>query len=562
MARRKKNDDSALLIGLAIVIGAPIAFFVWLYDQIGLGGILGIAGLIASTVGFGLALKYLKSSKDAAKQIEDGERKLAEEVRRGVETQRHLHNAEARIAELAKYQSIIDVEYTAAQLRRVAEQEAQQLRDSTRDETRLAREKADALVQKALQDAETLVGNAQAEAQKIAGSAYDALNRAAQLEETAKAMKNIIEGYGDNYLVPTHSLLDDLALEFGHTDAGSKLKTARDHSKLLVKNGVAAQCDYAEATRRDTAIRFVTDAFNGKVEAILSRVKHDNAGTLEQEIKDAYHLVNHNGEAFRNARISPAYLASRLDELKWAAVAQELKLREREEQRAIKERIREEERARREYERAIREAAKEEETLKKAMEIARRQLQDASDTKKAEYEAKLADLSARLAEAEEKNQRALSMAQQTRAGHVYIISNIGSFGEDVFKIGMTRRLEPLDRVKELGDASVPFEFDVHAMVYSDDAPALENELHRCFNAQRVNKVNYRKEFFRLPVTAIRDELLQLGLDARFTLLAEAREYRESQVVDQLPDFQKARLLEELIEQENHAQAEAEEEQEA
>ncbi|MCG9076224.1 DUF4041 domain-containing protein [Laribacter hongkongensis] len=547
MARRKKNDGSALAIGLAIVIGAPIAFFIWLHDQIGTGGILGIAGLIASTVGFGLAFKYLMASSAVAAQAEELERKLADEERRAGEIRQNLQSANSRIDELAKYQSIIDVE-----------QEVQQLRSSTREETRAAREKAETMIQKALHDAETIISNARAEAQKIAGDAYEAMNKAAQLEETAKAMKNIIDGYGDSYLIPTHSLLDDLAVEFGHTEAGSKLKTARDHSKLLVKNGVAAQCEYSEANRRDTAIRFVTDAFNGKVESILSRVKHDNVGTLEQEIKDAYHLVNHNGEAFRSARISPAYLASRLDELKWAAVAQELKLREREEQRAIKERIREEERARREYERAIREAAKEEETLKKAMEIARRQLQDASDAKKAEYESKLADLSARLAEAEEKNQRALSMAQQTRAGHVYIISNIGSFGDDVFKIGMTRRLEPLDRVKELGDASVPFSFDVHAMIYSDDAPALENALHRCFNAQRVNKINYRKEFFKLPVAAIREELQRLGLDARFTLLAEAKEYRESLAVDQLPDFQKARLLDDLIEHESHTQDEEEE----
>ncbi|MCG9013900.1 DUF4041 domain-containing protein, partial [Laribacter hongkongensis] len=289
MARRKKNDGSALAIGLAIVIGAPIAFFIWLHDQIGTGGILGIAGLIASTVGFGLAFKYLMASSAVAAQAEELERKIADEERRAGEIRQNLQSANSRIDELAKYQSIIDVE-----------QEVQQLRSSTCEETRAAREKAETMIQKALHDAETIISNARAEAQKIAGDAYEAMNKAAQLEETAKAMKNIIDGYGDSYLIPTHSLLDDLAVEFGHTEAGSKLKTARDHSKLLVKNGVAAQCEYSEANRRDTAIRFVTDAFNGKVESILSRVKHDNVGTLEQEIKDAYHLVNHNGEAFRS----------------------------------------------------------------------------------------------------------------------------------------------------------------------------------------------------------------------------------------------------------------------
>ena len=87
-------------------------------------------------------------------------------------------------------------------------------------------------------------------------------------------------------------------------------------------------------------------------------------------------------------------------------------------------------------------------------------------------------------EAQEKKERALSMAQQTKRGHVYVISNIGSFGENVYKIGMTRRLEPTDRVKELGDASVPFQFDIHAMIYSDEAPTLENEVGFAWSVAR------------------------------------------------------------------------------
>jgi hypothetical protein len=104
---------------------------------------------------------------------------------------------------------------------------------------------------------------------------------------------------------------------------------------------------------------------------------------------------------------------------------------------------------------------------------------------------------------------------------------IRSFGDDVLKIGMTRRLEPFDRIKELGDASVPFEFDVHAMIRSDDAPKLERELHAQFDEHRLNKVNYRKEFFRVSLQAIRDFVAARQLEATFTLAAEAREYRES-----------------------------------
>lgn len=119
------------------------------------------------------------------------------------------------------------------------------------------------------------------------------------------------------------------------------------------------------------------------------------------------------------------------------------------------------------------------------------------------------------------------MAQQTRTGNVYIISNIGSFGEDVYKIGMTRRLDPLDRVRELGDASVPFEFDVHAMIYAEDAPALEKQLHKKFLKSQLNKINPRKEFFKLNIHDVRNYIDSIGIACKWTLAAEAKQYRET-----------------------------------
>ena len=140
------------------------------------------------------------------------------------------------------------------------------------------------------------------------------------------------------------------------------------------------------------------------------------------------------------------------------------------------------------------------------------------------------ELEKSLEEAHSKNERAKSMAQQTRSGHVYIISNIGSFGEDVYKIGMTRRLEPLDRVKELGDASVPFTFDVHAMIYSEDAPTLEKVLHDKFAGKRVNMVNHRKEFFGVPIDDIEKEVLKIDSSAEFVKTIEAQEYTETKAI--------------------------------
>lgn len=140
---------------------------------------------------------------------------------------------------------------------------------------------------------------------------------------------------------------------------------------------------------------------------------------------------------------------------------------------------------------------------------------------------KLVELEAKLQEAHAKSQRAKSLAQLTKAGYVYVLSNVGSFGDGVFKIGMTRRLDPMDRVKELGDASVPFPFDVHAMVYSENAPALENALHQHFADQSVNLVNMRKEFFRVDLKDVEPYATQRGFAISFTKLAEAREYRET-----------------------------------
>ena len=129
----------------------------------------------------------------------------------------------------------------------------------------------------------------------------------------------------------------------------------------------------------------------------------------------------------------------------------------------------------------------------------------------------------------------------TRSGHVYIISNVGSLGEHVYKIGMTRRLDPMDRVRELGDASVPFAFDVHAIIYSEDAPALENKLHKLFDGRRVNLINHRKEFFRVTIDEVAQAVRENHGEIDITLAAEAADYRKTLAM--LRDGQKAPSVE-------------------
>lgn len=433
---------------------------------------------------------------------------------------------------LRPYHAIVDARAEADRIALEARREADRLVVEARARRDEAVEAAAATKSRASAEAARIVEEAHRKAEETAGAALIAVRDAKRLEQTAQAMKNVIEGYGDRYVMPTVGLLDELAEELGSAEAGQRLKAAREATRAMIKRGAAATCDYVEANRRTTAIEFVLDAFNGKVDTILADVKDDNFGTLERKIRDAFTLVNHNGRAFRDARIHQEYLDARLQELRWAVVANELKAKEREEQRALKEQIREEERARREIEKALKDTEKEQELLRKAMEKARRDVEKSSDAERAKLEEKLRELSERLRVAEEKNQRAMSMAQQTKRGNVYVISNIGSFGEEVYKIGMTRRLVPEERVKELGDASVPFEFDIHAMIPTSDAPALEHALHLRFARNQVNKVNPRKEFFRVPIQDIRAEIEKMGIPASWTLTAAARELRETRAIEQ------------------------------
>jgi len=446
-----------------------------------------------------------------------------------------LLNAEAEIK-----RTLADAMTEATALRKEAQTLLEKSRTAAAEERSKAiqrakeiREQADALLNHATRDAGRLVEEANKRAEKIGGDAYVALRDKQTLEQAVQALWNTVEGYGDRYVIPTRSLLDELAADYGHTEAGEALRAAREQTRRMVEQKQAATCNYEEADRRERANRFVVDAFNGRVDAILTRIKHDNFGTLEQEVRDAFSLVNLNGLAFRDARILPAYLDARLAELKRAAVVQELKRREREEQQRIREQMREEEKVRREQERAIKDAQDKEEAIKAALEKARQEAEHANAQERAKFDAQIAELSQRLTEAEAVKAREISMAQLTRAGNVYIISNIGSFGEEVFKIGMTRRREPMDRIWELGDASVPFEFDVHAMIYSEDAPALERMLHNEFDDLRINKVNYRKEFFRLPLERIKSLVVAKGLNAAFTLVADAHEYRETQALEKM-----------------------------
>jgi hypothetical protein len=387
-----------------------------------------------------------------------------------------------------------------------------------------------------------IIGAAETGAKDIAGEAWAVRNRVRDLREAEAAIRNTIDGYGTRYLVPSYSLMDDAAAELVGTDPATKFRNARQRSKDMVESGEAVDVPNAADERVRTGGRFLLDAFNGKADSIVNAARREDFGTLRQRMLDAFGLVNMHGETMQSGRVSRQYMDSRLEEVRWACVLQEARSQSKEQQRQMRERMREDALANKERERMEREA---EEAARRKQEL-EAQLQAQRDAFEAEkstltaeaqdrYLSKVAEMQAALEEARQAAIRKQSLAQQTRAGHVYIIANVGAFGEDVFKIGMTRRGDDhwRDRIDELSDASVPFDFNIYAVIKSDDAPAMERRLHWHFAMWQVNKKNHRKEFFRIPLDKLRGDLARLGIDAEWSLESdlEPLEYLESREIE-------------------------------
>ena len=314
-----------------------------------------------------------------------------------------------------------------------------------------------------------------------------------------------------------------------------ELERVYEQLKEMIRNKQATISKYkiqwnGSVTKGQSMVRQYTKlmlrAFNGEADSAILKVRWNNAIIMHERIEKAFEAVNKLGE-MAYLSISDTYKELKIKELELTHEYEEKLNQEKEEQRKIREQMREEEKVRREIEEAKRDAEDEEARYQKALEKAKKDVEKAKGEELDELNRKIVELTEKLNEATALKERAISRAQMTKSGHVYVISNIGSFGENVFKIGMTRRLEPLDRVDELGDASVPFDFDVHAMIYSENAPALENELQAKFEDRRVNLVNPRREFFATAIDEIEKTVKDKGLNVQFSKLAEARQYRET-----------------------------------
>lgn len=317
-----------------------------------------------------------------------------------------------------------------------------------------------------------------------------------------------------------------------------RLDEIEHRQKEIIKENRAATCSTewtvdgskSEGKKQtNQLLKLMLRAFNAECDAAIAKVKFSNIKVMEARITKAFEAINGLAER-QHCALTTEYLNARMEELYLSFEYEEKVQAEKEEQRRIKEQIREEEKALREIEKAKQQAEDEERRYEAALAKARDEAHAAAGAVQEKLNAQIAALEQKLTEAQANKERAISRAQLVRSGHVYIISNVGSFGEHVFKIGMTRRLEPMDRVKELGDASVPFEFDVHAIIYSEDAPALENELHKAFTMRRVNRINERKEFFRVSIEEIAELVQKQCGEIQFTRLALAEEFRKTQAL--------------------------------
>ena len=312
-----------------------------------------------------------------------------------------------------------------------------------------------------------------------------------------------------NYVHPAESSLE----------LSGRLSEVRSQIKEMIRGKVAirAREGFTFNNSASQGRKFVADmskmmlrAYNAEVENCVLTVKAGNGEAARKRLERTRDQVERLGSLI-NLRIDGRYHALRLEELDLSLRFQNAKKAEKEAEREEKVRLREERKAQQELAQRRAKLDKEREHYQHVLQS----LVDQGRTDEAdEIRCQLEGLDIRAA--------------NIRAGYVYVISNIGAFGDRMVKIGMTRRLDPMDRVRELGDASVPFGFDVHALFFSDDAVTVEADLHRRFADKRVNRVNTRREFFHASPAEVRDVLSEVaGNLLEFTEEPEAEQYRLS-----------------------------------
>ena len=314
------------------------------------------------------------------------------------------------------------------------------------------------------------------------------------------------------------------------------LDTLRMKQKTLVKSGEAAEIitpmtlDGSAAkgkTMQNQLRKAAVRGFNGEADALLVKVTVVNADKKVQALRKTFDQLNKMYEK-NLIRLTHDYLDLKVEELRLAAEYELQKQEEKEILREQRAKEREDKKLQAEIAAKRKQLNKDRKHFIQMIENVEKLLSTATDDEIEKLKLQLSEYQNKLSELDEIEEDIDYREGHATAGYVYIISNIGAFGEDVYKIGVTRRLEPMDRIRELGSASVPFTFDVHALIFSEEAFALETELHNKFDKYKVNKLNNRKEYFKVPFAEIKkvlDEHKELAIE--LTEQAEAFEYRQS-----------------------------------
>lgn len=385
-------------------------------------------------------------------------------------------------------------------------------------------------------DIEKYIQNEQKTLDIIRQSCKDAQNELSEVNREIQTKRAEIVELDNTILLQEYGIYSPV-YDFANSEQyAEKLREIRDKQKQMILAGTAATCSTtwtvmnSESKGRQMVkqnIKQILRCFNDECDVLVGKVKFNNVEAFVKKIHSSFDALNKmNSSLFIS--ISDAYAKLKVEELVLAYEYALAKQREKEEQRKLREQQRDEARLSKEIEEKRKEIEKEQKHYANALLKINKQLEGCSEVELELLEVKKREIQTHLEELEVAVKDIDYREANKKAGYVYIISNIGAFGENVYKIGMTRRLDPAERVDELGDASVPFKFDIHALIFSDDAPKLEAALHRAFETKRLNKVNTRREFFAVTL----DEIMQVVKDnydktVDFKRMPDAEQYRQS-----------------------------------
>ncbi|SMB98027.1 T5orf172 domain-containing protein [Thermanaeromonas toyohensis ToBE] len=383
------------------------------------------------------------------------------------------------------------------------------------------------ILNKATQEAENLINEATQQVEQLNREKESLEKRLAEMNKEYAQLQDELKSLTKEVITAT---VDISAYDqFTSEEIKNKLQMLRLNQQDLIKKDKALIITATDKKKIvENNAKQILRCFNAECENIISQVNARNVDTARGKIIKSFETLNRIF-ATDGIAISKEYLEAKLEELNLVYAYAIKKEQERELQKAIREQLLEEEKARRELERERLRLEKEETHFRNEIKKLMAHMQKATtEVEKSFYIEQIKSLEEKLEQIVKDKEDIINREQNTRAGFVYIISNIGAFGEDVYKIGMTRRLDPLDRIYELGDASVPFKFDVHAIIFSEDAPALEAALHERFREYELNKLNPRKEFFKVPLSEIQKAVSELHSGpVSWTIEPPAEEYRES-----------------------------------